>query len=99
MPFGTAEGDASFALTVRPSVSLRGEALAAVEADGGAVQHRVLEDRLRHARVLLGPPHALREGRVLRERVLHRLRDAAREARVEEARRDRHHADAEAAEV
>ena len=56
--------------------SLGRETLTAVEAQRQAVHHRVLEERLRHVRVLLGTPHPLREGGVLGEPGLHLLRNA-----------------------
>src|SRR4051812_36257578 len=75
------------------------ETLAAVEADARAVEHRGLDDRDDEPSVFLRATHALREGGVLRQHVGELVGDALRDARAEQARRDRDDADAQAPEL
>src|SRR5439155_11358329 len=65
------------------------EALPGVETDAGPVEHRRLDDRGGEDGVLLGAPHPLREGSVLRQDGGELVGDALGDAGAEQARRDR----------
>ena len=71
----------------------------AVEADDFAVQHRVLEDVPHERRELLRPAEPRRKRHLLRQRLARRLGQRRQQRRVERARRDGHHADADAREL
>src|SRR5690606_8352734 len=78
---------------------LRRQAQRAVEADGLAVQHRVVEDVAHQERVLLGAAEAAGERHRGGERGLRRLGQPAQHRRLEDAGGDRHDADAVAGEL
>src|SRR5262245_49750094 len=78
--------------------SARCHANGAVDADDLAVQHAVAADRRHELGIFLRAPKAGREGHLLAERVLCFLREPRHHRRAEDARRDAHHADAEARE-
>src|SRR5690349_23982556 len=68
------------------TTSFGSEALAGVESDALAIEHRVLDDGEHELGVLVGPSHPLGEGSVLRERQCVFVGDALRDAGREEAR-------------
>src|SRR5882757_10131604 len=78
---------------------LGGETLAGIEAKALAVEHRVVDDRERQLRVLLGLAEPLGERGVLGERRGELIGNALGETGGEQARRDGQHPDAQAAEI
>src|SRR2546423_7176958 len=78
---------------------LGGEALAGVQPDALAVEHRVLDDSQRELGELLRLAESLRECGVLGERLGELVGDTFGQSRGEQARRDRQHADAQAAKI
>src|SRR5437016_8013135 len=71
----------------------------AVEPNRPPVEDLVLEDVQGEGGVLVGPAEALGERHLLGERYTHGVRERAEQRRLEDARRDRHHADAELGEI
>src|SRR5262245_35126285 len=71
----------------------------AVEPDGLAVQHHVLDDVTGERRVLGGLAEPLRKGHLLAERDAHRLGQRGQHRGLEDAGRDRAHTDAELGQV
>src|SRR6185312_15923187 len=89
----------SYSITSRETLSVilfRSHPDGAIEADGLAVQHRDLEDRLHQRGKLLGLAEALREGNLPGERLLQLLGHRIHHRGVEDAGRDGHATDAEA---
>src|ERR1700741_4861685 len=75
------------------------EALAGVQPDALAVEHRVLHDRDGQLRVLVWPAEPLRERRILGECLGEIVRDALGQAGGEQAGRDRQHPDPHADQI
>src|SRR5215472_11562929 len=87
--------DSLIAVTRRPRL-LRLHADRAVQADGLTVEHRDLEHARHELREFLRPAEARGERHLRGERVLHVLGHPVHHGGVEDTRRDRHAADAEA---
>mmetsp|Transcript_6315 Transcript_6315/g.25625 ORF Transcript_6315/g.25625 Transcript_6315/m.25625 type:complete len:609 (+) Transcript_6315:468-2294(+) len=84
---------------IGPPPSLRRQADGAVQPDDLAIEHVVGDDLVHELGVVLRPAQAAREGHAGRQRVLHLLGHAEQHRRAEDARRDRHVADAVAGQV